>query len=385
MKLHQELLEIFKEKQMQKILASCGANITSINDFTAGEEPPLIFYILADKLGYLLENDPDLTVSEIGVQIRRKLHFIIAKLGPSFLANPQIFENREYINSLDDTKENILLDKEIVLPEEPIIWFSNHAFKDDTLASILAAKRHAYILFGSMPQFYNSFDGVSSWINGVAMTNRKVPASKKASLDKSKRIISYGADLMAFIEGVWNKTPEKPMLDVYNGVYRIACETGVKIAPIVHYMKDNGIIYKNPLEKIKKCKYDASSDPIHTIVDDPIRIDDLSEKAALELMRDVLSSWEWKMSEKYGVSTREEETKYFHSSSAAWEFRLQERIDTVYRYDKEIEISADLTTKEKPSMTDIWKDVALEPVTDKNKEFVEYAKKELKLDFQHRF
>lgn len=137
-------------KRIQKIIEKYGDNITGIRDLTGDAEPSALFYLLADKLSYLLETDVDKVISQGGVSIRHNLHFIIKTLGKYFLTNPQVFENRNFLRN--PQIENVAKDKEIILPDEPVIWTSNHAFKDDTLATILAAKRHAYILFGSLPE-----------------------------------------------------------------------------------------------------------------------------------------------------------------------------------------------------------------------------------------
>lgn len=136
-------------------------------------------------------------MTEKGVKRRRHLHFMIKTLGPYFLKNPQVFENRNFLRN-PGAGGKAAPDPEIILPSEPVIWASNHAFKDDTLATILAAKRHAYILFGSLPQFFNTFDGITAFLNGVIMTNRKVSASKKTSTAKAVCAVNYGADLMVF-------------------------------------------------------------------------------------------------------------------------------------------------------------------------------------------
>ncbi len=44
--------------------------------------------------------------------------------------------------------------------------------------------------------------------------------------------------LIVFPEGVWNKSPNALSLELWPGIYRIACETGAKIVPIVHYIYD---------------------------------------------------------------------------------------------------------------------------------------------------
>lgn len=70
------------------------------------------------------------------------------------------------------------------------------------------------------------------------MMNRKVEASRRASIPKAVKAMQLGADLVVFPEGVWNKSPNKLILDLWPGIYRIACEIGAKVVPIVHYIRD---------------------------------------------------------------------------------------------------------------------------------------------------
>lgn len=101
-----------------------------------------------------------------------------------------------------------------------------------------------------------------------------------------------GSDILIFPEGVWNKSPNALILNLWPGIYRIACETGAAVVPIIHYKKYYTIR--------------DGSDPIHTVVDNPVRIDDLSEKAALSLVRDILATWHYLMMEKSGKASRAE-------------------------------------------------------------------------------
>jgi 1-acyl-sn-glycerol-3-phosphate acyltransferase len=360
--------------RLNKIISKYGDNITGITDLTGGDEPSKLFYLLADKLSYLLDEDTDKVISERGVLVRRRLHFILATFGKFFLTNPQIYENRNFLRN--PNQENVEKDSGIVLPDEPVIWTSNHAFKDDTLATILAAQRHAYILFGSIPQFYNTLDGVTSWINGVVMTNRKVSISKKTSVGKAVKAMQYGADLMLFPEGVWNKSPNALLLDLWPGIYRIASETGARIVPVVHYIRD--------------CTNQLKDNPIHTVVDDPVRIDDLSEKAALDYIRDILATWYYLMMDIYGKSTRDAELRGAESPCEAWEKHLQDRVRTAARYDLEIELCADYRPKGKVTSDRVWRDVAaINKITPDNAATVAYAYNEMQQfmenDFQRRF
>lgn len=370
-----------EEKLLDEIIELYGDKISNINDLTGGDKPTVLFYFLAKNLRYLLEDEPELTLSAKGIEIRRRINFLIKKIGKYFLKNPQIFENRNEL--LNPNSDLIIPDKGIVLPKEPVIWVANHAFKDDTLATILAAQRHAYILFGSLPQFYNTFDGVTSYINGVAMTNRKVKNSKKASIPKATYIMDHGADLMMFPEGVWNKRAESLLIHLWPGVYRTVQETGAKVVPIVHYLRDMSTPGK--------------ANPIHTVVDDPIDLTNMSEKEALEYLRDLMGTWLYLMMEKYGKSTREEVLNGFSSYDEAWEDELQRRIATTARYDKEIELTADFRPRDIVNPEDVWKQIMdldlegrIDSITYAQKiSSINYSKKLVKererRDFQHRF
>lgn len=369
------LFEHAKERQLDKILEKYGDNISNINDLTAGEDPSLLFYILVNKFGYLLEPESLKGQSVDAIKVRRKIHNIIEKVGPIFLSNPQIIENRYKL--MYPTAVNPPREKGIILPKEPVIWAANHAFKDDTLATVLAAYRHAYILFGSLPQFFNTLDGVTAAMNGVVMTNRKVKASRAVSVEKSSQVLKNGADLIMFPEGVWNKTPEKLLIDLWPGIYRIAKETGAKVVPVVHYLRD--------------CTAKKSKDNvIHTVVDDPIRIDNLSEKEGLRYLRDTMATWYYLMMEKYGRSMRDIEISNNSSYNDCWEKHLNERVATAKRYDPEIEFCADYRPKDKVEPEDVFDQIAnISNITPANKDHVEYAKQLVKMrnerNYQRRF
>lgn len=359
-------------KKLHKILQKYDGVITGPNDLTGGEMPSSLFYFLANHLSYLLDPNPEKVISAKGVARRRKLNGVIKTLGVHFLANPQVFENRNFLK--EPHAADTAPDPGIVLPKEPVIWCANHAFKDDTLATVLAAQRHAYILFGSVPQFYNTFDGVTAWLNGVIMTNRKVAISKQTSVSKAVRAMQFGADLMVFPEGVWNKSPNALLLDFWPGIYRIACETGAKVVPVVHYIRD--------------CATPGKAIPIHTVIDDPIRIDDLSERSALELIRDVLATWFYLMMEVYGKTTREDVLAGYNTPTEAWEQSLEARVNTTGRYDVEIELCADYRPKWKTEPQQAWKAIAdVTNITPQNVGHILYAKQLVaqcaREDFQH--
>ncbi len=321
--------------------------------------PTKDFFKNIKKYGYLLENDPIKVINKKDVIFRKFTNKLIKKVGPTFLASQQIFENRNYLKNNSN-----IPDSGIILPKEPVIWTSNHYFKDDALGSILAAKRPTYFLFGSLPQFYNDADGATANLIGSLIVNRKVKSSKQASFEKVKRALALKTDVLWYPEGVWNKTPNQLILDLWRGIYCFANETGTKLVPIIHYVFD-------PTRKI-----DKSINPIHTVIDDPVDLTQFTEKQGLEYYRDIMATWYYLMMEKYGKWTRKELMNFYEqraiarnvkpaelkerplSIHEAYEIYMYDLQDQVAQYDKEIELSADYRPKSKIRPEDAFENIA---------------------------
>lgn len=367
-------IENLKKREINEALASHGDYIKGLQDLTAGIDPSWIFYLVAKRYGRALCGETEESQLLREINFRRRLNPLIKSLAGLFMEHKQVFEN---CNTLCvSAHEAIATDSVSKLPKEPVVWIANHAFKDDIAATILAAKRHAYVLFGSLPQLYNSFDGLALYLNGIVLMNRKASASKRLSTKKAVEIIKSGTDLIIFPEGVWNKTPEKLVLDFWPGVYRISQETGAKIVPMAHYIKD-------PVNR-------ARDNPIHTVVDEPIGLENMAERSALIYLRDIVATWYYLMMEKYGRSTRDEEMKAEASVHDIWGSSLRDRVKTAGRYDTEIEFSADYRSKEIITPEQVWQAVASIQMTDSLKvAHVMYAKRIIvqrqEDDYQHRF
>ena len=52
-----------RQQKIDAILKKYGNMITGLNDLTAGDPPSALFYVLADKLSYLLDADPKIAIS----------------------------------------------------------------------------------------------------------------------------------------------------------------------------------------------------------------------------------------------------------------------------------------------------------------------------------
>ncbi len=371
----QELLgQVEKVEQLKK----CGF-LTSDCDIYGDKGPSVLFPFRLRADGYQLDpqNMDDFSIDAI--QSREPFSVLIRKAGKCGLYTKQIFEDR---NALIENKDmNIPRGnlEPVVMPnkDRPVIFAFNHMFHDDILGTFTAADRHAYIVFGSLPQFYNSIDGILLDHQGVVLVNRKVKESRSASVSKSVALLNNGGNLAMAPEGVWNKSPNGLVLPLWDGIYRIAKESGALIIPIVHYIYD-------PTYQIKK-KYN----PLHTVIDDIIDPMDMTKEEVLGAIRDSFSTWHYLMMEKYGNTTRAELLRDYPDSQSAWEDMLLKRAATAAFYDLEAETSSDYIPKDFVSPIDVFLPLANMEINPYNAKDVLYAKRLVKEyqrnDFQHRF
>ena len=92
-----------------------------------------------------------------------------------------------------------------------------------------------------------------------------------------------------------------------------------------------------------------------------------------------MASWQWKMMERYGVSTREQEMQGFDTSAQRWHKHLQERMKGVSRYDSSIEKCADYRPKDIIRSKDVFSSIAqINDITPYNAEAVIYAQRHIK-------
>ena len=360
---------IFKNDKMNELKKN--NRIKNVNEIYGDDDPTWLFPILIEKLGFLLDPNDMSCFSKKNINNRKWFNTLVRKIGPVILRTKQVIEDRKELASdyfqVDDLN----------IPDEPVIFVSNHGFRDDILGSLIAASRHAYLMFGSLPQFYNEIEGPLIYGNGVILVNRSVKESRKASVDKCIKVIENGCSVLMFPEGVWNKSPNKLSLPLWRGVYEIAKQTGAKIVPIVHYIKD-------PTLTIEK-----EDNPFHTVIDNPIDVNGKSEQEILELISEKFDTWHFLMMEKYGKSTREELLEGFDNSEDAWDEQLRLRISTADKYDSIIEKSADYRSKNVVLADEVFSAIAELEMTPQNFTEVIAAKKIVKTaknnDFQRKY
>ena len=344
-------------------------NITSSADLLGSAKPSVLFCPLTTLFRGLVCGKGERMLSGASMAFRRLIHPIIMLLVPAFMDYKQVIESKNALLGIQKPDEPLNLSK------DSVIWCINHGFKDDIAASIHAT-RHSYMFFGSLPHFFNTFDGVALFLNGVILCNRKNRVMKKAASALAVESLKKGNDMTILPEGVWNKTPEKLVLDLWPGVYRMAKETGSKVVPVIHYLGD------------PHKKYEGNA--IHTVIADPVSMEGLSEKEGLELLRDTMATWYFLLMEKYGQTTRAELLDGFETADDAWESYISMHTGCVKYYDREIELSADYRPKQIIRPEDVWQSVAdIRNVHTGNASHIHFARqlvaREKRRDFQRRF
>lgn len=358
-----------EEQRIEKIISDLGDAVTGSADILGDQKPSVLFYPIVTLLRGLLGGNAERMLSKTSMVLRRLIHPVIMLLVPAFMEYKQVFESKNALLGIDAP------DEPLELPKEPVIWCVNHGFKDDIAASIHVT-RHSYMFFGSLPHFYNTFDGFALFLNGVILCNRKRRTSKKNAYELAVSTLRQGKDLIIYPEGVWNKTPEKLVLDLWPGVYRMAKETGRKVIPIIHYLADPHKKYEGNVT--------------HTVIADPISMEGLTEKEGLALLRDTMATWYFLMMEKYGQATRQELLDGFETADDAWDAYMAMHTGCVKYYDREIELCADYRPKDIVRPEDVWQSVAdIQNVNAGNAAHVQYARelvaREKRQDFQRRY
>lgn len=254
------------------------------------------------KLEYLLSDNPEEVISQTGLEIRK-------------IINP-IFRNVVQLT----TKNTFHIERDSDFPKDrPIIFASTHGFRDDVALAIKAAGTHSYLLYGSIPDFYYSIDGIALWANGTVIVDRKDKNSRASSINKMSRVIELGGNILMFPEGVWNKSENKLVLNLFPGIYRLAKKNNAIIVPIASIQSGNNC-YAKRMKPLDIIKYDESE--------------------GLKRLRDELATGKLELMMKHAKMERGNVDKNY------WQTFLEKLISTSNGlYDYEIENSAEYIDK----------------------------------------
>jgi 1-acyl-sn-glycerol-3-phosphate acyltransferase len=149
--------------------------------------------------------------------------------------------------------------RSLIDPRQTYVFVSNHQSQLD----ILIAAVSSYNTF----RFLAKAELTKLPVLGYIIRNLYVPVARKSkaertkSVDNLRRSLNEGVSVYIYPEGTRNKT-DKPLLDFYDGAFRLAIESGVPLAVLT--VKDSRKLL-NPLRIM-----DLSPGIIHCVWDQPV-------------------------------------------------------------------------------------------------------------------
>lgn len=219
-------------------------------------------------LKYLTKNDPQKTISKSGIFFRRLFYPVIRRLsGP--------------ISGV----KGVLVRKGD-LPKGPKIYAVTHTYsREDISWGISFAGEQSFLITNAYQELLHTSDGWALWASGIILVDRYDKENRQAAIEKAKRVISFGGNVMIFPEATWNQSPNLLVRKLFSGVFRIAKQTGAPIIPISTMVYD---------------------DVCYVSRGEPIYVDDYNQQEGLSILRDSLAALKWEIMEEYGKTTRKE-------------------------------------------------------------------------------
>lgn len=114
----------------------------------------------------------------------------------------------------------------------PVIYGFTHVGIEDVQILTEAVKEHV-ILFAGDPQVtYYTFGGFLFWLNGVVWCDAESKTDRKVATEIAMQYLRQGKNLAIYPEGIWNITPNLPVIPLFPGIIRMAQETKCGIVPV---------------------------------------------------------------------------------------------------------------------------------------------------------
>lgn len=251
---------------------------------------------------YKLRSIEEKRLDKLSLEQRKKLHGLI--LGIYKLKNLLGGFSYEIINNKK------------TYTDRPVIFAVTHIGKFDIEVVSEAIKEHYYLLSGDYEHIQGIIDSPFLAMNGVIYFNEKDKNDRKQVSSKMINHLNDGGNLMYFIEGTWNITPNLPMLPCYWGIVDIAKKGNAIIVPVA--CEQYGKHFKvNIGENFDMLNYG------NNVEDKSIAINDL---------RDTLATLKWEIWESEDILIRselkgDEWEKYVADRFKEWPYFNEEYID----------------------------------------------------------
>lgn len=246
------------------------------------------------KLYYELRNkDENKWWNRLTLEQKKSIHWLIL----------QIYKIKNHLGGFN---YKIINDKRITT-NKPIIFAVSHVGKFDIEVISEAIKEHYYLLSGDYEHIQGIIDAPFLGLNGVFYFNEKDKEDRKLVTKKMIAHLEKGGNLMYFIEGTWNLSPNLPMLPSYWGIVDIAKKGGATIVPIAADQYDKTFVI-NIGENFEMANFEDKSMAINSLRDELATLKWGIWESVPKLSRDEIQGNEWDIY----VSDRFKEWPYFN-------------------------------------------------------------------------
>ena len=264
------------------------------------------------KLYYKLrKKDENKWWNQLTLEQRKYIHWLILK----------IYEFKNYLGGFNYK----ILNNKRSQTDRPIIFAVTHVGKYDIEVISEAIKDHYYLLSGDFEHIQGIIDSPFLGLNGVFYFNEKDKDDRKLVSKKMINHLNNNGNLMYFIEGTWNLSPNLPMLPCYWGIVDVA-------------KKGNAIIVPVAAEQYGK-KFIIN---IGENFDMNIFGDTLNDKSlAINSLRDILATLKWEIWESVPKLSRKEIIGneweiYMNERFKEWPYFNEEYIDDLIYKPKDV-------------------------------------------------
>ncbi|MGI6329945.1 MAG: 1-acyl-sn-glycerol-3-phosphate acyltransferase [Bacilli bacterium] len=183
-----------------------------------------------------------------------------------------------------------LLKDERTKTNRPLIFAITHVGKYDIEVVSEAIKDHYYLLSGDFEHIQGIIDAPFLGINGVLYFNEMVKEDRALVSKKMVELLNKGGNIMYFIEGTWNLTPNLPLIPCYWGIVDVAKKGKAMVVPVA--AEQYGKTFKVNIGK----NFDMN-----------LYGDTLEEKTkAITDLKDTLATLKWEIWESMPLQKRKE-------------------------------------------------------------------------------
>lgn len=219
-----------------------------------------------------------------GIELRKKIHNILLSL----IKIDRLLSGEE-LYVINDRRER---DKKgNLMTGTPKIYACTHIGGHDVERVFEAIEEHAYLFIGDLKELYTDAMGLVLDANGAIKLDTSDKTDRHIAYQRSIELLNKGGNILIFPEGVWNVSPNKPVLYLYPGTLKMANETHADIIPVAIEQYANRFFVSIGKE-IHYDKDKSSNIPLMT-----------------ETLRDAMATLKWDIWSTVGISTRKSITE----------------------------------------------------------------------------